>query len=63
VIVRVQSLVHRDNESRTNIRPCDVRILLRPNENEHELPGVNGTWRLVKTLRSQSLLRSTKEFS
>jgi len=43
VIVRVQSLVHRDSESRTNIRPCDVRILLRPNENERELPGVNGT--------------------
>jgi len=43
VIVRVQSLVHCDSESRTNIRPCDVRILLRPNESERELPGVNRT--------------------
>jgi len=62
-MVRVQSLVHRDSESRTNIRPCDVRILPRPNENEGEMRGVNRTRQVVKMLRSQTLLWSTKEFS
>ena len=41
--VRVQSLVHRDSESGANIRPCDVKILPRPIENERELAGVNRT--------------------
>ena len=50
--VRIQSRVHRDMKSRTNIRPCDVRILLRPTENERELPA-----RLIlrSLLRGQTL--------
>jgi len=52
VTVRVQSLVHRDMESRTKIRPCDVKILLRPNENERELPA---RLMLRSLLRGQTL--------
>ena len=46
--VRVQSLVRRDIESRTNIKPCDGRILLRPMQTKRDVPGVNGTCQLVK---------------
>jgi len=48
VTVRVQSLVRRDIESRTNIKPCDGRILLRPMQTKRDVPGVNGTCQLVK---------------
>jgi len=48
VTVRFQSLVRRDIESQTNIKPCDGRILLRPMQNKRGVPGVNGTCQLVK---------------
>jgi len=42
--VRVESLVHRDFESRTNIRPCDDVVLKETMETGRDVPVVN--WRV-----------------